>query len=111
MKIKVQFMNALKLGRLGLGDAPQVPDTIDLVHSIREFVFTMTDATMLLVVKVHETVIDPESISLYNGINPQSFPDNRHQFVHGAVFNNWCVHFPLNSQVRKQQSFLLLPAL
>ena len=65
MKIKVWFMNASKLGRPGFGDAPEVLDAVDVVRSIREFVFAMMDAIMLLVGKIHETVIGLESIRVY----------------------------------------------
>ena len=94
MKIKVWFMNASKLGQPGLGDAPEVLDAVDVVRSICKFVFAMMDAIMLLVAKIHETVIGLESIRVYNRINPNSFPDNRHQFFHRAVFDNLRVHFP-----------------
>ena len=59
-------MNASKLGRLGLGDAPKVLDAVDVVRSVRKFVFAMMDAIMLLVAKIHETVIGLESVRVYN---------------------------------------------
>ena len=95
MKIKVQFMNASKFGKPGLGDAPEVLDAVDVVRSGRKFVFAMMDAIMLLAAKIHETVTGLEYISVYNGINPHSFPDNRHQFFHRAVFDNLRVHLSL----------------
>ena len=65
MKIKVWFMNASKLGQFGLGDAPKVLDAVDVVRSVRKFVFAMMDAIMLLVAKIHETVIGLESVRVY----------------------------------------------
>ena len=94
MNMKVLFMNAQKLGKPGLADAPEVLDAVDVVRFIREFVFTMMDAIMLLVAKIHETVIGLESIRVYNRINPNSFTDNCPQFFHRAVFDNLRVHFP-----------------
>ena len=41
MKIKVWFMNASQLGQPSLGDAPEVLDAVDVVRSIRKFVFAM----------------------------------------------------------------------
>jgi len=95
MKIKVWFMNASKLGQPGLGDAPEVLDAVDVVRSVREFVFAMMDAIMLFVAKINETVICLEFIREYNLINSNSFPDNRHQFCHRSVFDNLRVHFSL----------------
>ena len=48
-------MNASKLGKPSLVGAPEILDAIDVVRSIRGFVFAMMDATMLLVAKVHKT--------------------------------------------------------
>ena len=70
MKIKVWFMNASKLGQPGLGDAPEVLDAVYVVRSVCKSVFAMMDAIMLLVAKIHETVIGLESIRVYNRINP-----------------------------------------
>lgn len=39
MKIKVWFMNASKLVRPGIGDAPEVLDAVDVIRSVRKFVF------------------------------------------------------------------------
>ena len=89
-------MNASKLGQPGLGDAPEVLDAVDVVRSVRKFVFAMMDAIMLLVAKIHETVIGLESIRVYNRINSHSFPDNRHQFIHRAVFDNLRVTLSLS---------------
>jgi len=94
MKIKVWFMNASKLGRPGLVDAPKVLDAVNVVRSVRKFVFAMMDEIMILLAKIRETVIGLESIRSYNRINPNSFTDNRHQFFHRAVFDNLRVHFP-----------------
>ena len=66
IKIKVWFMNASKLGQPGLGDAPKVLDAVDVVRSVRKFVFAMMDAIMHLVAKIHETIIGLESIRINN---------------------------------------------
>jgi len=58
--------NDSKLGQPGLGDAPKVLDAVDVVRSVRKFVFAMMDAIMLLVAKIHETVIGLESVRVYN---------------------------------------------
>jgi hypothetical protein len=108
MKIKVRFMNASKLGKSGLGDAPEVLDSIDVVRTCREFVSAMMDAITLLVAKVHETVISLESIGVYNGINAHSFPDNRVQLFHEAVFDNLRVHFPFTFNKSGNNSLSLL---
>jgi hypothetical protein len=63
-------------------------------RSVRKFVFAVMVATMLLVAKIQETGIGIGSVRIYNRINPNSFPDNRHQFFHRAVFDNLRVHFP-----------------
>jgi hypothetical protein len=55
-------MNASKLGRPSLVDAPKALDAVDVVPSVRKFVFAMMDAIMLLVAKIHETVIGLESV-------------------------------------------------
>ena len=65
MKIKVWFMNASELGQPGLGDGPKVLDAVDVVRSVRKFVFAMMDAIMLLIAKIHETVIGLEIIRVY----------------------------------------------
>ena len=62
--------------------------------SANPFFFAMMDAIMLLVAKIHETVIGLESVREYNRINPNSFTNNRHQFLYRAVFDNLRVHFP-----------------
>jgi hypothetical protein len=96
MKIKVWFINASKLGQPSLGDAPEVLDPVDVVRSVRKSVFfAMMDAIMLVVAKIHETVIGLESVREYNRINPSSFTDNRHQFLYRAVFDNLCVQLSL----------------
>ena len=66
MKIKVWFMNASKLGRPILVDAPKALDAVDVVPFVRKFVFAKMDAIMLLVAKIHETLIGLESIRVYN---------------------------------------------
>jgi hypothetical protein len=66
MKIKVWFTNASTLGQPSIGDAPKVLDAVDVVRSVRKFVFAMMDAIMLLVAKIHETVIGLEIIRVYN---------------------------------------------
>jgi hypothetical protein len=77
MKIKVWFMNASKLGQPGLGDGPKVLDAVDMVRSVHKFVFAMMDAILLIVAKIHETVIGLEPVRVYIRINPNSFTDNR----------------------------------
>jgi hypothetical protein len=96
MKIKVWFMNASELGQPGLGDGPKVLDAVDVVRSVRKFVFAMMDAIMLLIAKIHETVIGLEPVRVYIRINPNSFTDNRHQFFHRAVFDNLRVTLSLS---------------
>ena len=84
MKIKVWFMNASKLGQPGLGDAPEVLDAVDVVRSVRKFVFAMMDAIMLLVAKIHETVIGLESVpTRFRIIGTSSFTE---QFLTTCVY-------------------------
>ena len=105
MKMKVWFMNASKLGRPSLVDAPKVLDAVNVVPSVRKLVFAMMDAIMLLVAKIHETVIGLESVRVYNRINPNLFTDNCPQFFHRAVFDNLRVHFPFPFNKSENNSF------
>ena len=69
---------------LVLADALKVLDAVDVVRSVREFVLGMMDAIMLLVAKIHETVIGLESISTrFRIIGTSSFTE---QFLTTCVY-------------------------
>lgn len=87
------FMDSTEFSKTHFTESPKVLYSVNMVVSVRKFIFAMFDPIMLFVPVVHEPVVGSETVGIYDRIGVGLALNNGQQLTDRAVFDNLGVNF------------------
>ena len=105
MKIESVFLHPSETNQTSLGIGPKTFYSINMTMFISKFVFSVLHSIVLLIAKVHKTIIATPAVRMNNAFRVYTTSNNTLQSSPGAAWNYFCINTALSFNEAKYNGF------